>query len=111
MKDNFSKSLLKLLSERNLSQKELATNLNTKESVISHWITQKTEPSIKSIGKLAKYFNVPVSYFYGEETTENGNKKDLIDQLKSKNREIEILKKEIALRDREIAFLKTQLSR
>lgn len=111
MKGNFSKSLLKLLSERNLSQKELAANLKTKESVVSHWITEKTEPTTKSIGKLANYFNVPVSYFYGGEITENGNEKDLIDQLRSKDREIEILKKEIALRDREIAFLKTQISR
>lgn len=106
MEKTFSENLLNLLRERNLSQKELTVGLKTKESVVSHWITGKTEPSTKSVGKLAKYFNVPVSYFYTGEISENKSEKDLIDQLK---REIEILKKEIALRDREIEFYKKQI--
>ncbi|MBQ3835443.1 MAG: helix-turn-helix transcriptional regulator [Elusimicrobia bacterium] len=108
--NNFVIKLLTVLKEKNLTQKELSKNLDIKEPIISRWMKGKSKPSTKSINKLANYFNVPVSYFYNNENIDS-NEKDLINQLKGKEREIDILRKEIALRDREIEFLKTQISK
>ncbi len=62
-KNSFSVNLLLFLREKNITQKKLAQMLNTKESVISHWLTGKVQPSSKSILKLSEIFDVPPGYF------------------------------------------------
>jgi len=42
-----------------LQQKDIAIALNIKQSAISQWETQKSDPKPENIPRLAKFFNVP----------------------------------------------------
>ncbi len=67
MQENkFKNNLISLLRQKNLTQKELCTALGIEESVVSRWLTGKTQPTTKSIERIAKFFCVPVSFFYND---------------------------------------------
>ena len=54
----FKENLKYLRLERELSQKQLADNLNTTLKTISHWETGYTEPSISQIIQICKVFDI-----------------------------------------------------
>ncbi len=116
MKKDFIEILLDLLKEKDLSQRDLANGLKIGEGVVSRWLSGKAEPTNKSIGKLAKFFNVPVTYFlddkkFNKSSTSNdiNEKIDFIMHLIEKQDKVieemnkrfqienEMLKKEIKL--------------
>ncbi|MDE6474375.1 MAG: helix-turn-helix domain-containing protein [Clostridia bacterium] len=54
----FSNRLRELRKEASLSQSELAKNLNIPTSTYANWELGRTEPSIKDIYNLIKFFEI-----------------------------------------------------
>lgn len=115
VKNYFSTNLLGLLKEKNITQKKLAQLLNTKESVISLWVTGKTKPSSKSILKLAEIFDIPVGELFDkkqntfdnmQKSYDNKNIDLIINLIQENNKKFE---SEISLLKKEIELLKIKL--
>ncbi len=56
----FGKNLVKLRKERQLSQNDLAVNLNVTISAISKWENNKNMPDIDMLKTLSKFFEIPL---------------------------------------------------
>ena len=68
MKDNvFGKTLRELRIERALTQRELGNKLGFCNQTISFWEGGQREPDLDSLVKIARFFQVSVSYLLGEE--------------------------------------------
>ena len=61
----FSDRLKELRNEKGLTQQNLAEMLEIKRYNISDWEQGRTEPDIKSIIKLAKFFDISTDYILG----------------------------------------------
>lgn len=57
-----------LRTENNLSQLQLAKNLNLERYIVSNWEQGRNEPSIEDLIMLSKYFGVTIDYLAGLET-------------------------------------------
>lgn len=84
-----SDKIYNLRKQYEISQEELAFELEVSRQTISKWETGGTIPDTKNLIRLSKYFNVPIETFYtdGEEDfcKEALTKSQLeIDELKSK---------------------------
>lgn len=62
----FKERLKQLRTEQNLTQKELAKNINTSQQNIGFWETGKRNPKYDMIEKLANFFNVSTDYLTGK---------------------------------------------
>lgn len=62
-----------LREEKQLTQTELAEKLNSSQKQISKWETERIEPNIFWLCKIAKFFNVTTDYLLGLED-EDGSK-------------------------------------
>ena len=72
--------ILKLLSDRNITQKQLADGINVSTGNISDWKSGRAKPSIEVLSRIADFFNVSVDYLVGR--TEIPNTSELIDIYK-----------------------------
>lgn len=63
----FSIRLRELRTERKLSMKQLAQQINTTDGMISNWENGIHEPKITYLIRLAKFFNVSTDYLLGLE--------------------------------------------
>lgn len=63
---SFGKKIAILRKEKNWSQKELATKLNTSVSVISRYERDEMTPRIEAAKKLAYLLSTTVGYLLGE---------------------------------------------
>lgn len=63
----FSKNLKSLRKEKGLNQSELANNIGLRQSHISSWELNTSDPSLYNIMLLADYFNVSIDYLTGRE--------------------------------------------
>ena len=70
-KSFFGEQLKKVMSEQNITQKELAEKLGVVQQMISFWTTGNHSPNIKSIEKVAKALNVPINYFIEKPKSDN----------------------------------------
>ena len=61
----FKDIILKLRTERNLSQEELSKKLSASKSTIGMWETGKRFPSKALYEEIADFFNVDMDYLYG----------------------------------------------
>ncbi len=96
----FSEKLKRLMFEKNLKQEDFAKKIGVNQSHVSNWITGKRNPSIKTLNKIAKTLDVPISSLI--ENIEKNNLKfpyTISEQLK------EIQNK---IKDLEINFLKLE---
>lgn len=59
---NFSNKLRSLIEERNLTQKQVAKDLNIAPSTMGGYVQGISEPDFDTLRKLAKYFNVTTDY-------------------------------------------------
>lgn len=57
--------LKQLRNEKKIKQSTLSEEFHIARSVISDWENGKSEPSVKMAEKLAEYFGVSFSYFWG----------------------------------------------
>lgn len=65
--ETFSKNLKSLRKEKGLNQSELAKNIGLRQSHISSWELNTSDPSLYNIILLADYFNVSIDYLTGRE--------------------------------------------
>jgi transcriptional regulator with XRE-family HTH domain len=59
-KDIIAKNLVELRKSKNLTQKELADELNYSDKVISKWERSESLPDILALEKIASYYNVSI---------------------------------------------------
>ena len=68
----FTDNLKKLLSEKNMTYKELSENLGVKASSISMWMTGNSLPRMGMLDKLADLFDVSVEYLITNKEEKQG---------------------------------------
>ena len=61
--------LKKLRDSKNLTQKELADILNVDRTTYVKWETGSSNPSLDTVIKISKFFNVSTDYLLGNETS------------------------------------------
>lgn len=61
----FGDNLSLLRKEKNMEQKTLAKVLGVSQQTISRWENNVVEPDIKSLIKIADYFDVTTDYLLG----------------------------------------------
>lgn len=61
----FGKRIVELRTEKNITQAELAKAIGISRSALALYETEKREPSIDTLNKLASHFNVWVDYLSG----------------------------------------------
>lgn len=59
--------LIKLRKERKLTQEEVAKYLNMTQSTYQHYETERAEPSVDTLCKLADLYGVTLDYLVGRE--------------------------------------------
>lgn len=64
---NFGEKLKELRIEKGLTQKQLAEQINSAQSAIYYWESNKQEPTISALKKLCIFFNVSADYLLGLE--------------------------------------------
>ena len=65
VKIEFGKNLRNLREMENLKQSELAERLGVTQRKVSYWETEKVEPSLADLWKIADFFNVSVDELIG----------------------------------------------
>ena len=68
VKIEFGKNLRNLREMENLKQSELAERLGVTQRKVSYWETEKVEPSLSDLWKIADFFNVSVDELIGRST-------------------------------------------
>jgi len=61
----FGDILRRLLDEREITQKQLATELNIAPSTIGGYVQNSSQPDFETLKRLAKYFGVSTDYLLG----------------------------------------------
>lgn len=59
---SFGDNLRNLIEERNMTQKELALQLNIAPSTLGSYVQNAREPDFSTLKSLAKYFDVSIDY-------------------------------------------------
>lgn len=62
---SFGGTLRDLLSDRGITQKQLAKNLNIAASTLGNYIQDSREPDFETLKQLADFFDVSVDYLIG----------------------------------------------
>lgn len=77
---SFGDNLRTLLEERNLTQKELAKQLNLAPSTVGSYVQNTREPDFDTLKTIAKYFDVSLDYLldFNCGLTVNHQENDLI---------------------------------
>ena len=96
------------MSEKNITQRQLADKLGFVHQRISLWATGRTTPTLKSIKKISDVLNVPLSYFTEEKNCDNSKNNEnnktidlLIKLMEENNKKFDI----------EIKYLKEKIQR
>lgn len=64
------KKIKKIMEENKISAYQLSKKIGITPTSFTDWKNQKAQPSMKAIKKIADYFEVPVEYFF-EDDSEN----------------------------------------
>mgnify|MGYP000144063095 CR=1 FL=1 len=81
----FGDKLKFILDSKNITQIQLAKELNMTQQAINRWCQNITQPDINTIIKIAKYLDVSIDYLLGNDTNCTAKEKEI--------REKEILQK------------------
>ena len=65
LKENFARNLYSLRKAKNLSQAQLAADLNYTHKAISKWENKETLPDITTFKNIAEYFGITVDQLIG----------------------------------------------
>jgi len=63
----FAERFLELRKEKKVSQAKAAKELDVSASIVCYWETNRSEPTIVNLEKIAKYFGVSTDYLLGLE--------------------------------------------
>ncbi|MDR1245367.1 MAG: helix-turn-helix transcriptional regulator [Endomicrobium sp.] len=119
-KTEVGKKIRKAMRDVDLTQKSLGEKLGGTRTLVSNWINGYSNPSLKSLKKIASATGKPLHYFfenssniqagntiYGGETEFNNNQHDF--ELLQK--EIEILKEKITSQDLKLVLILEKLKK
>lgn len=70
---NFSYKLRSLIEERNLTQKQVANDLNIAPSTMGGYVQGISEPDFATLKRLATYFEVTTDYLLNMHTNKTNN--------------------------------------
>ena len=70
---NFSYKLRSLIEERNLTQKQVANDLNIAPSTMGGYVQGISEPDFATLKRLAIYFEVTTDYLLNMHTNKTNN--------------------------------------
>lgn len=73
----FQDKLKELRTNYGMTQKELAEELGTSQQSYMKWETGKTSPTLKTLNKIAHFFNIPTSSLLGDNSLDI---KDILDK-------------------------------
>lgn len=65
---NFSKTLVALRKDKQLTQKQLASYLNLSRSTLAGYETKSRQPDFETLQKMANYFEVSIDYLISGNT-------------------------------------------
>lgn len=65
MKNKFAERVKELREEKDVSQRELARNINVSSAIVSKWEAGLMQPTADNIIAVADYFNVCADYLLG----------------------------------------------
>lgn len=76
----FGDILRNLIYERNITQKQLATDLNIAPSTLGNYIQDSREPDFQTLKDIANYFNVTVDYLIDHRSpfTQSRNEEEIL---------------------------------
>lgn len=77
---NIGEKIKQLRNERKLSMRELGEKLGISHAHISKMESGVNSPSMDLLEKLAKYFDIDVTYFFLNEDTFTNTEKDLLSE-------------------------------
>lgn len=77
---SFGNNLRVLIEERDMTQKDLAKQLNIAPSTLGSYVQNTREPDFETLKLLAKYFNVSIDYLldYHTEKTSTQQEQELL---------------------------------
>lgn len=77
----FGERLKELRIAAGLPQRKLAIELHVSQNAIYNWENNKREPTMDTVLKIARFFNVPASYLLGidDESYHQGTMRDYMD--------------------------------
>ncbi len=74
---SFGQNLRTLIEERNMTQKELAAQLNIAPSTMGSYVQNTREPDFDTLKLLAKYFDVSTDYLLDYPTKETSTQQEI----------------------------------
>lgn len=76
----FGDILRNLINDRNITQKQLASDLNIAPSTLGNYIQDSREPDFQTLKDIANYFNVTVDYLIDNRSpyTKSRNEEELL---------------------------------
>ncbi|MDY5779763.1 MAG: helix-turn-helix transcriptional regulator [Succinivibrionaceae bacterium] len=74
MSETIGDKLQKVLKDKSISQKELATNIGITESAMSKYISGDRIPKMDILKKIAIFLDVSIDYLVGLEDADENNK-------------------------------------
>ncbi len=100
-------SIRELLKKKGLTQKDLSKGISVSKTTINNWINERSKIDAVTLKLIANYFNVPIGYFFEEESGTSPNNRGNINNngvilAKNGNVEINIAQEEIRHLKKEI---------
>ena len=115
-KSFFAKQVKKIMIEKGFTQQELANKIGVTQTMISHWLTGDSLPTMTSLQKFAEALDVSISYFLEEKSNtpaknnelnfKTMDEKDIKILIDGKNIEILELKNKVLQLENEILKLR-----
>ena len=99
-KSIYLKRLVSLVNESGLSRVEIGKIIGVNRNTVGTYLSGKASIKLEALEALAKYFHVPLSYFFSDESVEN-TRSDFEDPL---------VKQLLDEKDKRISELKDQLT-
>lgn len=89
LRDNIQLNLVRLINERNLSQKEFAEMLGVSQAAVTNWVKGKNSPDIEVIAKICELLNISITQLIGKPQITFQKKSPMTFSQKLHNKRIE----------------------
>lgn len=66
IRTNVMNVLIECRKEKGISQRQLAKDIDSKETTVASWEQGKSLPSIDMLYRLSKYYGKTIGFMYGE---------------------------------------------